>query len=165
MSGFPTRIIRSLFGPKLLDNYPAENPETDIPARAFNVGFWQIAGCNLVVPRATVVAKWNGAAFDYTHQAEAWNADESQAHPVLARTSAGVYTYTFAATYKDEDGADIATSLGAPRATCHKVLTAFGDRVEGFAWLDAGNPLIVHMRLWESASETAVDEPFWLEVL
>jgi hypothetical protein len=164
MSGFPTRIIRSLLGPKFRDLYPAENPETDISAAAFNVGFWQLAGVNLTAARVSLVADWGGSSFTVEHQAEAWIADNAQAHPVLARTSAGVYTYTFASTYENEDGTAIATDLGPPRVTVHKELTAFADRVSGHAWVATGAPLVVQIRIWD-ASGVAVDEPFWLEVL
>lgn len=164
MSGFPSRFTRQELGPRFRNAYPVENPETDIGDATFNALFWQAAGANLVVPRASLVANWDGAAFAIEHQAEAWNPNDAVVHPVLERESAGAYTYTFAATYKNQEDQNIATELGAPRVTVHKPLTAFADRVEGYAWRDASNPLVIHIRLW-SADGTPVDEPFWLEVL
>lgn len=163
MSGFPTRFSRTQLGPKFRDNYPVENPETDIGAQQFNAAFWQVAGINLIVPRVSLIAVWGGSSFTINHQAEAWNPDNAQAHPVLARTSAGVYTYTFASTYTDEDGVAISLALLSARVTVHKALTAFADRVVGFVWKDGSNPLILQIRLWKETDGTAVDEPFWLE--
>ncbi len=164
MPGFPTRVLRRVFGPKHRDARPVENPETEIGAAVIEPLLWQVAGLNLGAPRASVVASWNGAAFVYTHRSESWNADERQAHPALARQSAGVYTLTFAATYPDEDDVNVPTVLGGARVACLKVQSAFADRVEARAWVDATDPLVVRVRLWNS-SGTAVDEPFWLEVL
>ena len=62
MSGFPARIQRSDLGPSFVDAYPVENPETDIGARAFNAAFHQVAGMNLVSPRAIVVAEYSGGS-------------------------------------------------------------------------------------------------------
>jgi len=163
MSGFPSRVLRSLFGPKLINTAPVENPETDIPESAFNTLFHQVAGMNLVLPRVALIASYTGAVQTISHQAEAWNPENAQAHPVLARAAAGQYTYTFAATYKDENGADVPTVLLAPRVSCQRDLTAgFASRIEAHAWKDT-NPLVINVRLWD-AGGAGVDHPFWLEV-
>lgn len=164
MPGFPLRFLRSALGPELIDSAPVENPETDIGARQFNLAFWQMAGANLIVPRATVVARWDGSAFVIAHQAEAWNTEGAQAHPLLERQEEGSYTYTFAANYLDENGAAIATVLGPPRVSCHRALADFSERVITAAWIDPGDPLVVQVRLWD-ADGIGVDHPFWLEVL
>lgn len=163
MTGFPSRITRGTLGPKFVNAAPVEQPEQDIGDQQFNAAFWQVAGMNLGAPRVSLIAAYVGAAFVVANKTEAWNPDGTQAHPVLARTSAGVYTYTFAASYLDEDGAAVPTVLRAPRLSCHKVLTAFADRIEAHAWVDVTNPLILQLRLWTGAAGTAVDEPFWLE--
>jgi hypothetical protein len=162
--GFPTRILRSALGPKFLDTAPVENPETDIGARQFNLAFHQVAGLNLVAPRVSLVAHYTGGQFVIQHQQEAWNTEGAQARPVLARSAAGVYTYTFASSYLDEDGVSVATVLRAPRISCHKVLTAFADRIDPLSWVDGGSPLVLQIRLWNQ-SGAGVDEPFWLEAL
>ncbi len=82
---------------------------------------------------------------------------------MLARAGTGNYTYTFAATYNDENGVAQAISLIGTRLTDRKVLTVFGDRLEPRAWIDGGNPLRIQIRMWD-ASGTLVDQPFWLEV-
>lgn len=163
MSGFPSRFNRGHLGPKFRNANPVENPESQIGDAQFNAAFWQTAGMNLIVPRVALIAQYVGSSFVVAAQEEAWNPDLSQAHPVLARASAGVYSYTFAASYLDEDGVAQPTVLRAPRLSCHKVLAAFADRVDAHAFIDAGNPLVLQLRLWLSASGTAVDEPFWLE--
>jgi hypothetical protein len=163
MSSFPTRFLRSLLGPKFVDTIPVENPETDIGARQFNAAFHAIAGMNLVVPRAVVIATYTGGAFSIAHQAEAWNPEGSQARPTLARGAAGEYTYTFAASYADQEGASVATALTAARVTCHRDLSSYSQRIVGHAWRDAVNPLVVNVRIWDAAGAGA-DHPFWLEV-
>ena len=163
MSGFPSRFLRSLLGPKFVNTNPAENPETDVGAQQFNAAFHQVAGMNLVVPRVALIASYSGGGFVYSHQAEAWNPENAQAHPVLARSAAGVYTYTFASTYKDEDGTDVATVILAPRVSCHRDLSGgFANRIEARSWKDGSNPLIIQIRLWDTGG-TGVDHPFWLE--
>jgi hypothetical protein len=162
MSGWPSRIIRSLLGPVLVDDYAAENPDTDIPAAAFNTAFHQLAGLNVMLPRAGVVASYSGT-LTVIYQSEAWNADGAQVHPVLARSGTGLYTLTFAATYLDELGASVATSIVFARAGAMRVLTSYADRVNAYAWIDGSNPLIVHVSLFD-ASGSAIDAPFWLEV-
>lgn len=163
MTTWPNRLLRQLFGPTLRSLFPVENPEYDVGAETFNSLFWQLAGTNLVVHRVYLEASWNGSSFDIDSQAEAWNPNGDVAHPVLARASAGVYSYTFAATYQDMDGNAVQTVLGAPRVKSHRVLTGFPDRIEAEAWVDPSAPLVVEVRLWE-ADGTPVDHPFSLEV-
>lgn len=163
MSGFPTRFLRSVLGPKFVNTNPVENPEGDIGDAQFNAAFHQVAGMNLVVPRVALIAFYTGAVQTIVHQAEAWNPENAQAHPALARTGAGAYTYTFAATYKDENGSDVATVVMAPRVSCHRDLSGgFANRITAHAWKDAGNPLMIQIRLWDTGG-TGVDHPFWLE--
>lgn len=163
MPGFPSRFLRAALGPKFVNSRPIESPESDIGDKQFNAAFWQLAGANLVLPRVSLIAHYTGGNFVYSQQAEAWNPDQAQPHPALARVSAGAYTYTFAASYLDEDGLAVPTVLRAPRLSCHKVLTAFTDRIEAHAFVDTIDPLVLQLRLWTGAAGTAVDEPFWLE--
>ncbi len=164
MSGFPSRLFRSFFGPRFRDARPVENPETEVSADALNPLLWQVAGLNQTASRAAIIASWDGATFDVSFQGEAWNANGSQDHPELARASAGVYTYTFAATYLDEAEEEVAINLLAARIHCLKPLTVFADRVSAHAWRDPDSATVIHVRLWDEATGTAVDQPFWLEV-
>jgi hypothetical protein len=165
--GFPKRFTRDQLGPQLRNTYPVENPETDIGAETWNPLMHQVSGMNLVVPRVALVAAWGGAAFDLATQAEAWNPKGDQAHPVLGRTSTGDYTYTFAATYKDEDGVAQPLALGAPRVTPFGAPIGVLDYLpHAFTWIDTVNPLIVQLRIFDVANAYApLDWPFWLEVM
>lgn len=164
MTGFPSRILRSSLGPKLRDTRPVENPETDIPADSFEALFRQVCGMNLGVGRVHLVVSWTGSSLQVVHQSEAWSPDNDQAHPVLTRVSAGIYTYEFASSYKDGAGRDVPTFLGPPRVSTHNAITSTADIVRGFAWVDPGAPLVVQVRLLD-ANDDPVDAPFWLEVL
>ncbi len=166
MPGYPTRVIRSSFGPRRVNPRPVEHPESEVGAEHYNPAFHQIAGLNLAtVGRASVIAEWDSgsAQFVIGHQEEAWNSERDQARPLLERTAAGSYTYTFASTYKDEDGTDVATELKGVRVTAQKVLTAFADRIDAYAWIDSGDPLKIQIRLYDAAG-AGEDAPFWLEV-
>jgi len=165
MSGYPTRLLRSTFGPTLEDQYPVKNPRTQIPAKTFNAAFHVLAGLNLsCLARAVVVAEYTGGSLVTQYQAEAWNPNESQAHPVLARVGAGDYTLTFAASYLDEQGVSVPTALMAPRAIAFPAIAAWGDVVIAAAYIDGSNPLVVHVKLFAASTGTAVDAPFFLEV-
>lgn len=161
---FPVRILRSIFGPTFQDTRPVEHPETEFGADKMELLLWQLGGMNQTAARATLAAAWVTSAFQVFHQGQAWNPKGAQANPVLARTSAGVYTWTFAATYPDLDGVQVSPNIGAVRITCHKILANFGDRIEAHAWRDASNAGLVHIRLWSTAG-APVDEPFWIEAL
>jgi hypothetical protein len=164
MFGFPTRLIRSIFGPKLRDEHPVENPETQIPARAFNALFHQVAGMNLAMAvRATLIAAWDMDHFEIAYQEEAWNSNRDQARPELTRVTTGRYSYKFASTYKDEDGNDVPTDLVQPRVSTYKYMTSWNDRLFAYAWKDPADPLRVQVAIYDKDG-TLVDEPFWLEV-
>lgn len=158
MSGFPSRIQRSDLGPAFVDAYPVENPETDIGARAFNAAFHQVAGMNLVSPRAIVVAEYSGGALSVQYQAEAWNPNSDQAHPVLSRTGTGAYSLTFAASYADESGVQIPTTLYFAKASAMSQSLVFA-----LARINPANSLQVILET-QLADTTPVDVPFVLEV-
>lgn len=165
MSGFPLRLSRDSLGPTLRDNYAADNPETDIPARAFNALFWQVAGMNAVHPvRAAAVVEYAGSVLSTIYQAEAWNPNNDVAHPVIARTGTGVYTVTFASTYLDETGASVPTTLLYARAKFIGDMSAWANRREAHAWIDGTNPLIVNVTTWDTATGLAADAKFLVEV-
>lgn len=143
------------------------NPETDVPALAFNTLFHQVAGINVSsIARAFVAAHWSSPNLVVDYQAEAWNHKGAQAHPVLARTSTGVYTLTFAATYLDENDVAVPTSIMAPRCGVNKMMSALTDIVASACWIDPSNPLLVHIWTWQpgGGGGTPEDCPFWVEV-
>ena len=164
---FPKRLLRSSFGPKLINNYPVENPSGEVGDMAFNAAFSAIAGMSQVAPRACCVALYTGGVFAVSYQAEAWNAEGDQARPVLARSGAGLYSYTFAASYLDEDGIAVPTDIEAARISCPSDSSG-AALAEGFAWLNPSNPLQVLMRVGTRTTAGAFtngDVRFWLEVL
>lgn len=163
MSAFPTRLTRAALGPKLEDAYPVVNPKQQIPASTHNANFAAVAGMSQVVHRALLISSWVSSAFVTAQQAEAWNPDGAQPHPTLTRVAQGNYTYLFASSYLDENGVAQATALLAAHLTDQKVLTVFSDRLEARAWIDAGNPLLVQMRIWDTGG-TLQDAPFLLKV-
>lgn len=168
MSSFPTRVIRSFFGPmKHKDDRPVERPENEFGAEHLDRLLAQSCGMNQVIQRAVLAAEWNAGQsdFDIRYQGQTWNPERSIAHPVIARSATGVYTWTFAESYADMDGNDINPSILMPRISTAKVLTAFSDRVESDAWRDASDSKIIHIRIWRESTGAAEDAPFWVEVL
>lgn len=155
---FPKRVTRDALGPKLIDNYPVENPTSEVGAGTFNGLFSAVAGMALGAPRAILIAKWNGSTFDISAQAETWSPNGDQPHPALNRTGVGVYTYTFASSYLDEEGAAVSTVLAGAR--CSSEVNHANGRIRGYAWPTA---LVVDIKLEDSAG-TARDAAFYLEV-
>lgn len=164
--GWPLRIVRALL-PTMDELIPKEHPEQDVGGGDFNLDWWQLAGANLVIPRAVLAAKYNTgtSAFVKSYQEEAWNVNSALAHPTLARAGAGEYSYTFAATYPDKDGNLVATVLGEPDVRATKVLAVYADRVDAYAWIDAGDPLVIQVRLFNAAGAGVDDVPFLLKVM
>ncbi len=165
MSGFPLKLSRDSFGPSLRDVYAADNPETDIPAAAFNALFWQVAGMNAALPvRAVAIAEYSGGVLSTIYQAEAWNPNNDVTHPVIARTAEGVYTVTFAPSYEDETGLAVSTTLLFARAMSLASVAAFTDKREAHAWVDSGSPLVVNVTTWAPDTGLAADAKFMVEV-
>jgi hypothetical protein len=167
---FPKRILRSALGPKLANNYPVENPTSDVGAETLNPAFAALAGLSLLSSRATFIGRWAGTGqnFAISEQEEAWNDDHDQAHPTPSRTSTGLYSYLFAATYLDEDGVAVPTVLTGARATAGYLAFSGTTVNEAFAWIDPANPLNVLVQTATRTLSTGVsalaDLPFWLEV-
>lgn len=165
---FPKRLLRSSLGPSFVNNYPVENPASDIGDTQFNAAFAIVAAAGLLLPRATLVAAWNGSALVATEQEEAWNDDHDQAHPTPARTGVGTYTYTFASSYNDETGAAVPTVLTAARVAVGITAVDTTKIAEGYAWINPTNQLQVlvytYLRVLATGVATATDLPFWLAV-
>lgn len=168
MPQFPERLTRSELGPTYVNNRPVENPETDVGEEVINPLMDQVAGMNLIVPRAVLVAAWNSGSsqFDVFDQAEAWNPNLDQAHPALTRVATGRYEYLFAASYLNSKAVTIATSLPAVRAHCFGVPASETVPVpfRAMAWFDPTNPLRVRIAVLDNTN-ALVDKAFWLEVM
>jgi hypothetical protein len=168
MSGFPSRVIKSQLGSTLRDPRTVEHPEYEWGADYIELLKWQAIGSALCSPRAVVCAAWNTGTeeFDIFTQDEAWNPSRAQAHPALARTSAGIYTYTFAQLYDDQGGNHIALDVRGFRAVACPVLPTDADgpyAVTVTRDSTAGVPTLT-VTITDSATDPA-DVPFWLEVL
>ena len=118
MAGFPTRTTRAAFGPtKRNASVGLVTPEYHAGATEINLDYWQTAGMSLAICRAWALVTWDGAtSVSLTAAGEAWD-PTAAAEPTVARSSAGVYTVTYAATYVDETDTAVSTSLLAASAT------------------------------------------------
>jgi hypothetical protein len=159
MSGLPTRSLRSALGPTFRDPRPIEHPEYELSAAQINLLMQMIVGAQLVMPCATIVAEWNaGTLWSYLHREEIWNTNHAQAHPVLTRTSTGVYTCQFLASYTDLDGQAISFAASSARVTACEAGGHYGE-----AWVDSSDATLVHIQTF--AGVNAADIRFWLEVI
>jgi hypothetical protein len=168
MSGFPARVLKSELGSTLRDPRPVEHPEYEWAADYIELLKWQAIGAALCSPRAIVCAAWNSGTeeFDIFTQEEAWNPSHAQTHPELERTSAGVYTYTFAQIYDDQAGEHVALEIYGFSAKACPVLPTDADgpySVEVTRDSTAGVPTL--MITITDADTDPADVPFLLEVL
>jgi hypothetical protein len=157
MSGFPIRSLLQTLGTRLRDARPIEHPELEVSAERINKHEALAVAANLVIPRASIVAEWNAvtSSFGILHQEEAWNVDHAQAHPILARTSTGIYTYTFASSYLDRDAIAVATNLVSARLSCNATVVYP-------QWTISGITVNVFL---SDVDVAPMDARFWLEVL
>lgn len=105
--GFPTRIARSSFGPRLVNKWPVVDPKHDIGDHTFNLLFHQVAGMNAVSARGLLFVDVNAStgAIATTYQGLAWDPDGLLPKIVWTRSSAGVYLWSLPeASYPDENG-------------------------------------------------------------
>ena len=108
--GFPTRVSRNAIGPTFAERYGVSDPTKEVGKDFFNLASWQLAGAGLMVPLVWALMHWDGAAMVLDGSAEAWDPNGAYL-PTLARTSAGIYVVTYAATYPDETGTPRAPGL------------------------------------------------------
>lgn len=112
MSGFPTRVSRSSFGPTLEDKWPVVNPKTDIGADSFNLLFHQTAGMNAVTSRGLLYVSVEGTTVTTVFQGVAWDPNSEMAKITWTRSEAGIYTWSLPqASYEDEEGNAITVSI------------------------------------------------------
>lgn len=154
MAGYPAIPTRAAFGPTMVDEEPITDTETELGADAVNLAFWQAAGAGRTAPRAMLIV--DGSDGSITYQALAWDADGELADVTSARTSAGLYTVTFATTYENEK--EVATSF-TPRAALAQVQG-------GAAWLAAWTAIsgqVITVRA-KTALDVATDADYVLLV-
>lgn len=147
MPGFPTRTTRAAFGPTKRNlSAGLMSPEYYQGASEIELSHWQVSGMSLAVCRAWALVTWDGAtSMSLTSSGEAWD-PRAEAVPTVARTSAGVYTVTYAASYNDETGTAVSTALLAASATPqsnsarHATCTISSSRIINvFVWDAAGS--------------------------
>lgn len=114
MSGFPTRHSLDGFGPHPRRNFGnvRGNDANCLNDNYLNLMHWQLAGANLMVPKAWFVFDTvNGADPTMIEHHEAWRPKDDGPAPTALRTGEGVWTFTYAATVKDMDGVDVSPGL------------------------------------------------------
>lgn len=158
MGGFPGRISRNAFGPVPKNRYPVTDPSKQMGADIGDLLFWQLSGLNMAAPRASLLI--DGASATVLFCGMAWDPNQSQLAPSVARTGAGVYVVTFLASYPDKDGNPAPTALVAARAAAQGAAGAP---------MPAGAKVRVDLRTVDvnvvTMGNVATDAPFWLEVL
>lgn len=156
MAGFPTRISRTALGPtKQNAAIGVIHPAKYIGAVETELAYWQVSGLSVAAPRAWALVTWDGAtAVSLTAAGEAWDPNGASA-PTVARTSAGVYTVTYAATYNDETGTAVSTNLLAAS------VTARGTTARIPTW-EIASSRIITVYLFDAAG-SAADASFFVQ--
>lgn len=111
MSGFPNPVSRSGFGPELRNARPVKDPAINPDATKFNLSFFQLAGCNLVVPKGIIVVEGiedgEDSHVDLIARMETWNSEGKSAGdyapPALSYVDVGEYDITYSPV-PDADG-------------------------------------------------------------
>ena len=150
MSGFPTRPSASSFGSRRQDRSAPRSAIYDIGAAFVNLVRWNLAGLGQSAPRAWVYASSSGSTPTIHAQGNAWGG----AAPTPARTGTGVYTFTYAATYADDDGV-----LVSPNLLSAVVSPKAGSNPITCDW-NITDGRIVTVRLFRASTEAAVDGGF-----
>lgn len=114
MSGFPTRHSLDAFGPFPRDNFGGVRGDDKVCVNKeyLNLLFWQVAGAGLMVPKAWFVFDTvNGADPTIIEHHETWRPKDDGPAPTPVRTGEGVWTFTYAGTVADMDGAMVSPGL------------------------------------------------------
>lgn len=158
MSGFPNRPIRATLGPALEDEFPVTNPKKEQGADVFTLGWWQVAGAGLVVPRAVlfvdVVAATSATT---TSQMLAWDVDQSLALLGWTYVGLGNFDITFASQYVDQtDTLRTLTLLGGFASVTDTV-----DELDHRARVIVTAPNTATVRVFDAATlGTGIDRDF-----
>ena len=155
MPGFPNRIRRATLGPTLVDVWPTTDESKAIPARTFNLAWWQMAGMGLTAALGLLGVKMNGTTPQTVFQALAFDPDGGLPLLVWTRSGAGVYSYSFPqASYPDEQGNLVTLVLTGGIATPQTAIS--GNVPNGSHELTGARAGTVRTR---NASGTLVDIP------
>lgn len=104
MSGFPNTPTRVAFGPEMENEFPPTNPKRDLEANSINLTFWQTAGAGRVLPKALII--YDLVADSILFQALAFDPRGELSNIAHTKNGTGDVTFTFASTYKDQNGND-----------------------------------------------------------
>lgn len=155
MSGFPNRPARIVFGPQMKNKRPPVIAETDLNANQMNLDFWQVAGAGRVVAMAVIL--FDGVTPAIISQALAFDPRQELEDIAFVKNATGDYTFTFASTYKDEQGNDVSF---APRFSMAQFQGGTpGDKATPFD--PSGQDVLVRVR---NAAEALIDGTFMLQV-
>lgn len=124
MSGFPNIPRRVDFGPEMRDARPPIIPETDLSANQMNLTFWQVAGAGRVLPQAVLV--FDPDSPEITFQALAFDPRQLLGPVDFVVNGTGDYTFTFATTYRDEQGTPVSFTPAGAMAHVQEAANLFG---------------------------------------
>ena len=128
MPGWPNRIARSSLGPTLLDVWPVTDPQKAIPAKSFNLAWWQLAGAGLTAARGLLQVRMNGTQPETVFQTLAWDTEGTLPLLLWTRTGAGIYTYSFPSSqYPDEEGNLVTLNLLGAKVETQTLIAADPD--------------------------------------
>lgn len=155
MGGFPARPARSKFGPTMKNKRRPTIAETDLSADQVNLSFWQAAGSGRTLPLATIL--FDGAIPIIVSQALAFDPKQELGLIDVVKNGTGDYTFTFASSYKDENGVD---TPFAPQFSMTMLQGGNpGDKATPFD--PSGQDVLVRVR---DAAEVLIDGTFLLQV-
>lgn len=155
MAGSPTRISRAALGPtKRNATTGLVHPAMYQGATEIELAYWTISGGSVAGNRAWALVTWDGAtSVSLTAAGESWDPNSASA-PTVARSGAGVYTVTYAATYNDETGTAVSTNLLAAHVSPQSASARHAT------WAISSNR-IVTVYMWDAAG-AAADASFLL---
>lgn len=133
MAGYPTILTRAAFGPTREDDGIAPDDARYVGAYHFNLLFHQVAGMNILSPRAYLLLVSDGDDLSIVEQGEAWAPDGGGAAPSYSSPGAGEFEFTYASSYTDQRGGSIATAFRFAAT----FVQGPGKDVEAYANVDA----------------------------
>jgi len=100
--GFPNVPNRSAFGPTYENKRKVQDANKELGADVINLLMWQIAGASRVVAQATLI--YDPVTDKITYQALAFDPKNELPSIAVVKNGVGDYTFTFAATYLNQQG-------------------------------------------------------------
>lgn len=164
MTGFPDRPIRTDLGADLENYSPVVDVKHHLDADDLELRKFQLAGLGLVSPRVVISGKTSVSAPEVDFLTEAWNTEQQSsgayAKPVIAKTSTGLFTVTWAATVPNEAGElrplNLRWAIGFPAG-----ISANPQHVQ--AWPTSQN--VITVKCWESiANVDTLTDMFFLVI-